>query len=182
MSTERFEAGLENADCLYSREEVEGIMDRLAGEITAVLADCDPLLLCVMSGGAVFAGSLLTRLPFPLQFDYVHASRYRGQLSGAALQWIHFPETPLEGRSILLLDDILDEGNTLAGIRDWCMEAGAASVRTAVLVDKQHERRCAALPAADFTGLYAEDRYLFGYGMDCREYWRNAPGIYALRQ
>lgn len=182
MSREAFRLGLDEADCLYALAEVEQAIDRLAGELNTTLADRNPLLLCVMNGGIAFTGQLMIRLPFPLQLDYVHASRYRGGLSGAGLQWIHYPETPVRGRCVLLLDDILDEGDTLAGIREWCLEQGAASVQTAVLVDKQHDRRSARLPSADYTALYAQDRYLFGYGMDCREYWRNAPGIYALRQ
>lgn len=182
MTVEAYEKTLSNADRLYSRTEVEAAIDRLAESLTRDLAGEDPLLLCVMNGGIVLAGSLLTRLPFRLQIDYVHASRYRGELRGSDLQWIHQPATSLRDRCVLVLDDILDEGDTLAGIRDWCLTQGASRVITAVLVDKQHDRRCEALPAADYTALYAEDRYLFGYGMDCREYWRNAPGIYALRQ
>ncbi|MEX1197074.1 MAG: hypoxanthine-guanine phosphoribosyltransferase [Pseudohongiellaceae bacterium] len=181
MTCEAHDEMLAQAECLYSRAEVESAIDRLAEALTEDLAGDNPLLLCVMNGGIVFSGALLTRLPFRLQLDYVHASRYRGALSGADLHWIHRPGTPLEGRCVLVLDDILDEGDTLAGIRDWCLEQGAARVVTAVLVDKQHDRRCTALPEADHTALYAEDRYLFGYGMDCREYWRNAPGIFALR-
>lgn len=181
MTREAYEGMLAEADCLYTRARVETAIDRLAAALTRDLAGESPLLLCVMNGGIVFSGSLLIRLPFRLQVDYVHASRYRGELSGADLHWIHRPITPVRDRCVLVLDDILDEGDTLAGIRDWCLEQGAARVVTAVLVDKQHDRRCPALPEADYTALYAEDRYLFGYGMDCREYWRNAPGIFALR-
>lgn len=182
MTREAWDEALADADCLYSRADVESAIDRLAGELTRDLSGEDPLLLCVMNGGIVFTGRLLTRLPFRLQIDYVHASRYRGELSGADLHWIHRPGIPVRNRCVLVLDDILDEGDTMAGIRDWCLEQGAAQVATAVLVDKQHDRRCETLPEADYTALYAEDRYLFGYGMDCREYWRNAPGIFALRQ
>jgi len=182
MSEEAFLQGLEQADCLYTRDQVEQAIDNLAAELLPAVADRDPLLLCVMNGGIAFTGRLMIRLPCPLELDYVHASRYRGKLSGAGLQWIHYPETPVAGRCVVLLDDILDEGDTLAGIRDWCSGQGAETVLTAVLVDKQHERRSSRLPIADYTALYAEDRYLFGYGMDCREYWRNAPGIYALCQ
>lgn len=180
MTREAYESMLAGAELLYSRSEVETAIDRMAEALTRDLARLDPLLLCVMNGGIAFSGVLLTRLPFRLQLDYVHASRYRGELSGADLRWIHHPGTPVKDRCVLLLDDILDEGDTLAGIRDWCLEQGAAQVVTAVLVDKQHDRRCRDLPRADYTALYTGDRYLFGYGMDCREYWRNAPGIFAL--
>ncbi len=181
MSREAYQRMLDDADQLYSRAEVSRAIDRVAAALAEDVADQDPVLLCVMNGGIVFAGELLTRLPFRLQLDHVHASRYRGALRGGELDWSHQPATPLSGRCVVLLDDILDEGDTLAGIRKWCLEQGGDRVVTAVLVDKQHDRRCPELPRADHTALYVEDRYLFGFGMDCREYWRNAPGIFAIR-
>ena len=170
------------AECLYTRQQVEAALDDMAADINKALAGRDPLVLCIVNGGIVVTGCLLPRLNFRLELDYLHATRYRGELSGADLQWRRYPDTSVSGRVVLLVDDILDEGETLAGIRCWCLEAGAAQVLTAVLVDKQHDRRCADLPQADFTGLTTGDQYLFGYGMDCREYWRNAPGIFALRE
>lgn len=181
MNAEQASRLLEQADCLHDRSAVELALDRMAAAINARLADSDALVLSVINGGIVVTGALLTRLDFPLQLDSVHATRYRGARSGADLQWRKYPEQSVSGRAVLLVDDILDEGDTLAGIRDWCLEQGATAVWTAVLVDKQHNRRCATLPRADFTGLSAPDRYLFGYGMDCEEYGRNAPGIFALR-
>lgn len=181
MSQQRYQDCLAAADCLFDNERVEQAIDRMAVELTEAVADQEPLLLCVMNGAIVLAGKLLPRLPFALQVDHVHATRYRGELQGADLQWLYRPAAPLDGRCVVLVDDILDEGDTLAGIRDWCLREGAARVLTAVLVDKQHDRRCQQLPEADHTGLVAPDRYLFGYGMDVRGYWRNAPGIYALR-
>lgn len=180
MTDEALRELLKTSDCLFDRNEVEARLDAMADQLTNCLADQEPLLLCVMTGGVVVTAALMMRLQFPLQLDYVHATRYRGELSGRDLQWLQYPQTSVRDRVVLIVDDILDEGDTLAGIRDWCEREGAAAVHTAVLVDKQHDRRCPELKRADFTGLEAPDRYLFGYGMDCREYWRNAPGIYAL--
>ncbi len=168
------------AECLYTETEVAACLDRMAGEIEVEVGGHDPLILCVMTGAIPVTAALMLRLPFPLQLDYVHATRYRGELRGGELEWLHKPETGLRDRIVLLVDDILDEGETLAGIRDWCLEQGASRVLTAVLVDKQHERRCARLRQADFTGLMTPDRFLVGYGMDYQSYGRNAPGIYAL--
>lgn len=169
------------ADCLYDRARVEQALDRMGREITAALADRNPLILCVMTGGVVAAGHLLTRLDFPLQVDYLHATRYRGEVQGAAeLHWLVRPQTPLEGRTVLVIDDILDEGRTLAGIQDYCRQHGAASVHSAVLVVKHHDRRDPHVHA-EFVGVEVEDRYVFGYGMDYKEYLRNAPGIYAVK-
>ena len=140
----------------------------------------NPIIMCVMNGGLILAGMLLPRLDFPLQVDYLHATRYREKLTGADLQWKAFPSLDLTGRVVVLVDDILDEGDTLVGIRAYCLAQGAAQVLCAVLVDKNHARRHPALPRADITGLDAPDRYLFGFGMDYKGYLRNAPGVYAV--
>lgn len=82
---------------------------------------------------------------------------------------------------MLIIDDILDEGHTLAAIVEYCRDAGAENVYTAVLLDKQHDRKAYPGMRADFTGLDVEDRYIFGYGLDYKGYWRNAAGIFALK-
>ncbi len=167
------------AERLYTQAEVEAALDRMAEAITERLGESDPVVLCVMLGGLVPAGRLVTRLDFPLTLDYVHATRYRGGTKGHELEWIARPRTPLAGRAVLVVDDILDEGVTLAAILEDCRAQGAVSVHSAVLVDKRIGRP-RALARADFTGLTVPDRYVFGYGMDYRGYLRNVPGIYAL--
>jgi len=179
MDPKALTAVYKNARRLYSTDDIARALDNIARHITSELADSNPVLLCVMNGGLIFTGQLATRLHFPLQMDYVHATRYREQLSGADLHWRVTPVTVLEGRTVLIVDDIFDVGETLSAIKTWCEDEGAARVYTAVLIDKQHDRKTAALKKADFTALYAEDFYLFGYGMDYKGYWRNAPGIYA---
>lgn len=171
---------LDNARCIFTEQQIAAALDEMAVQITTELADKDPLVLCVMNGGIVLTGHLAPRLRFPLQLDYVHATRYREQLTGADLHWRVTPATPLKDRVVLVLDDIFDEGETLSAIKDWCHNQGACSVYTAVLIDKKHNRKTARLKQADFTALYADDYYLFGYGMDYKGYWRNAPGIFAV--
>lgn len=166
------------ADCLYTQTQVEAALDQLAGKITRELGAHNPLLLCCMIGGIIPCGCLLPRLVFPLQLDYIHLTRYQGAIKGGDLCWRHKPTVPLRGRVVLVVDDILDEGHTLAAILEHCRQEGATPY-SAVLVDKRHDRKHGAV--ADFVGLYAEDRYLFGAGMDYKEYLRNAPGIYALK-
>ncbi|GMR07642.1 MAG: hypoxanthine-guanine phosphoribosyltransferase [Gammaproteobacteria bacterium] len=170
---------LENADRLYSTRQVEASIESLATEITRVLKDSNPLVLCVMVGGVIFTGKLTNRLAFPLEINYIHATRYDGETSGRELKWIARPSTELKDRSILVLDDILDEGHTLKAIVDDCKAAGARQVITAVLVEKRHSRK--ADIKADFVGLQVDDRYVFGYGMDYKNYLRNAPGIFAVK-
>lgn len=180
VDVEHLQQVMDEAQCLFSEDEVERALDDLARRISDVLADSNPLVLCVMNGGIVMTGRLAPRLKFLLQMDYIHATRYREQLQGSDLQWRVTPVTDIKGRTLLILDDIFDEGETLAGIKSWCEGKGAEKVYTAVLVDKKHERKTASLKKADFTALTAEDKYLFGYGMDYKGYWRNAPGIYAV--
>ncbi len=166
------------ADCLYTEAEVNAALDRMAAAITERLADRNPLVLSVLNGGIPPTAGLMLRLRFPLEIDSIKAGRYQGETSGGgALRWQHKPDTPLAGRAVLIVDDVLDEGITLAEIRRWCLEKGAQSVHIAVLVDKElgREKPC----RADFTGLIAENRYLFGYGMDYKGYLRNWPGIFA---
>ncbi len=170
----------ENADLLYSEQEVEAALDKMARQINVLLADRNPLLLCVMNGGIVAAGKLITRLTIPLTIDAINASRYQNQTAGGVIEWLLKPGTPLKDRTILIIDDILDEGITLAAIHDYCLEQGATSVYSAVLVDKilDHEKPI----TADFIGLEVANRYLFGYGMDYKGYLRNAAGIYACTE
>jgi len=171
----------EEADCLASPAVVEAALVRLAGEITARLAEANPLIYVVMNGGLVLAGQLLPRLPFPLELAYLHATRYGHALQGTLLDWRVRPTQDLRGRNVLVLDDILDEGHTLAAIVAYLEKEGAREVLSAVLVHKVHERKAHPGMRADFTGLDLPDRFLFGCGMDFQGYWRNAPGIYALK-
>lgn len=171
----------EEADCICTEQEVQQAIERMASAITEQLEDRDPLLFCVMNGGLILMGQLLPQLKFPLQAEYLHATRYRQETTGGILEWKLRPEADMNGRTVLIVDDILDEGTTLNAIADYCKTQGAAEVLTAVLVDKQHDRKCRPDLKADFTGLDVEDRFLFGYGMDYKGYWRNAPGIYAVK-
>jgi hypoxanthine phosphoribosyltransferase len=172
---------LARSDVLHDRAAVAAAYDRLAADIERALGARDPLLLCVMVGGLMPAAELARRFGFPFQLDYLHATRYRGDTRGAALEWRARPSLPLAGRCVLLVDDILDEGVTLRAVAADCRARGAAEVRIAVLVKKDHARRVAGVEA-DFVGLRVPDRYVFGCGMDYREYHRNLPEIRALRE
>ena len=172
---------MSEADLLVTGTDVSGAIDRMANEITEQLKGSNPVLLCIMNGGLIFTGQLLTRLLFPLEVDYVHATRYGHETTGAQLHWTVRPQLDLKGRTVLLLDDILDEGVTLAAIAGYCRQQGAADVFMAVLVEKLHLRKVTPGMRADFTGIEAGDRFLFGYGLDYKGYWRNAPGIYAVK-
>lgn len=179
MNTEKIKKIETESDCLCNAEELTSVLDMLAEKINSDLKDKDPLVLCVMTGGIVPVGHLATRLNFPLQLDYIHATRYRGETSGGELHWLHEPSISLQGRTVLIVDDIFDEGITLLEIDKYCKDKGADSVYSAVLVNKIHDRKVDYKP--DYIGLELEDRYLFGFGMDYKDYLRNINGIHAVK-
>jgi hypoxanthine phosphoribosyltransferase len=164
---------------LHGPEAIHAALDRMAREITTAMADRLPVVLCVLTGGIIPTGHLLTRLAFPLETDYLHATRYRGETSGKEVQWVSEPGISLRGRTVLVVDDILDEGNTLADVIRFCKAQGADKIYSAVLIQKRHDRRAPTVQA-DFIGLEVEDRYVFGFGMDYKGYLRNLNGIFAL--
>ncbi len=171
-------AALETAHCLYTEEQVAAALDVMAAQLKAVVGDANPLITVVLNGAVVFAGQLLPRLTFPLEVDYVHATRYAGAMTGGALSWVAGPSQSVQGRTVVLLDDILDEGHTLAAAAGKLKENGAARVLKAVLVTKDRRREPGL--EADFSALDVPDRYIFGWGMDYDGFLRNAKGIYAL--
>jgi hypoxanthine phosphoribosyltransferase len=179
MNRPSLEQALETADLLHDRRALTIAIERMGAAIARDLAGSRPVFLTVMNGGLVVAGQLALAISIDCEFDYVQATRYRGETSGGKLQWLREPRMALEGRHVLLVDDILDEGHTLAAIRDWCVQRGAASVRIAVLCEKRHDRRTPGLHA-DYVGVEVPDRYVFGYGMDFHEQGRNLPAIYAV--
>jgi hypoxanthine phosphoribosyltransferase len=168
------------ADLIYSPAEIDAAIEKMAEEITVVLKDKNPIILCLMIGGIVPTGKLLPLLNFPLQVEYVHATRYQGETNGGTLHWIRKPSLSLQDRHVLIVDDILDEGTTLMAMVEECERHQAKSIKTAVLADKQLNRE-RSFKQADFTGVTVPNRYVFGYGMDYREYLRNAPGIFAVK-
>jgi hypoxanthine phosphoribosyltransferase len=168
------------ADLLHTAEQVEAAYNRMAKEIAARMAGTNPLILCVMIGGMVATVELLRRLEFPYQVDYLHATRYRGETTGGEIIWKVSPGTPLEGRVVLVIDDILDEGHTLAAIQRALRAQGVAALHTAVLIEKLHNRRNPEA-SAEIIGLTVPDRYVFGGGMDYKGFLRTVPGIHAVK-
>lgn len=171
---------LSKAECLYDMADINDGLNRMSSAITEKLKDKNPLVICVMIGALIPTGQLLTRLNFPLEVDYIHATRYRGTTRGGDLHWLVEPRQCLKDRTILIVDDIMDGGLTLAAIMDYCKQAGASEVYTAVMINKLRQREEGVTFEPDFTGIDTEDRFLFGFGLDYEEYLRNAPGIYAV--
>ncbi|MDA1076664.1 MAG: hypoxanthine-guanine phosphoribosyltransferase [Proteobacteria bacterium] len=167
----------ERADLLFDAHAVAGAIDRLAVQISVSLAERNPILMCVLHGGLPFTGELMKRLHFPLELGFLQVSRYADATVGGQLHWLAEPSVNVAGRTVLIVDDVLDEGKTLNAIHQRLLDLGAEDVLSAVLVDKKVPGRDTV---ADFTGLNCPDRYLFGCGMDYQGYWRNLPSIYAM--
>jgi hypoxanthine phosphoribosyltransferase len=184
MSVPHLADALARAELVHDRDVLDAAIATMADAIRGDYAEGEvPLFVTVMHGGLPFAASLAFALGergLDLEFDYLHATRYRGQMAGSGLAWLHRPATPMRGRRVLLVDDILDEGHTLKAVRRWCEDQDAADVRVAVLAVKAHDRRVEDVEA-EYVGVEVPDRYVFGYGMDYYEQGRNLPGIYALR-
>ncbi len=165
---------------LFSKRDVEKALDEMADQINEKLSDTNPIILCAVIGGIIPTGLLLPRLNFPLQLDYIHATRYRGETTGGELHWVKQSSLELMDRSVLIIDDILDEGHTLEAIIEYCKEEGAKQIHTAVLIEKNLPKR-PGLQKANFTGLIADNEYLVGYGMDYKGYLRNLDTISAIK-
>ncbi|HJU38865.1 MAG TPA: hypoxanthine-guanine phosphoribosyltransferase [Tahibacter sp.] len=179
MTQETLADALARADLIHDTPALETAIARVAGELDAALAGERAVFLTVMHGGMLFAAKLALAMKTDVEFDYVHATRYRGATSGTELHWMRQPAATLAGRTVILADDILDEGKTLKAIRDFCRDRGARRVLVAVLCEKRHGR-CVDGIAADARGVEVPDRYVFGYGMDFHEQGRNLPAIWAI--
>lgn len=184
MTVPKLADALATSHVLFDKAALESAIVRMADDIRAAYTEGEvPLFITVMNGGLPFAAQLAFALGergLDLEYDYLHATRYRGQTTGSGLAWLHRPATPMAGRKVLLADDILDEGHTLLAVKQWCEDQGASEIRIAVLAEKVHDR-CVEGIAADHVGVQVPDAFVFGYGMDYYEQGRNLSAIYALK-
>ena len=174
---------LKNAELLFDQDTVQASITRMADVLnTRFNAEGTkefPLVLGVMGGAVVFTGTLLPQLSFPLEFDYIHVSRYGDDDKGGEVVWKVIPRSNVAGRTVIVLDDILDEGETLAHVKQRLLDMGAAEVILAVFADKAIGK---TKPVnADIVGLTIPNRFVVGFGMDAYGYWRNLPGLWAIR-
>ena len=174
---------IKNAEEIFDADTVKAAVTRVAGTLNERFGnpqdEAFPLVLGVMGGAVVFTGQLLTQLDFPLEFDYIHVTRYGDDDKGGQVVWKVIPRSNVEGRTIIVVDDILDEGETLAHVKQRLLDMGAAEVILAVFADKDLKR---AKPVnADIVGLTIPNKFVVGFGMDVYGYWRNLPGLWAIR-
>ncbi|GAB4193719.1 MAG: hypoxanthine-guanine phosphoribosyltransferase [Wenzhouxiangellaceae bacterium] len=172
---------LEHSERLIDSAQVAAAVDQWALGIRQMIRTPDLVVLAVLRGGMIPATWLVSRLSQPLEMDCIHATRYHGGTSGGALEWVYRPTTELRGRPVLVVDDIYDEGHTMQAVVQWCREQDAASVHSAALVRKLHDRG-RPRDEIDFFALDVPDVYVFGCGMDCYEHWRHLPAIYQFNE
>ena len=165
---------------MHSAREVARALDRMAAELTPQLEHTNPVVLAVMHGGAFTAIELCKRFSFAHEFDYVHLTRYAGDTRGGELTWIKRPSRTLAGRTVLVVDDILDHGKTLSALDVELERLGVAKQLRAVLVVKR--LALPDRPSVAVSGLAVDDVYVFGSGMDYRGYWRSLAGIFAVAE
>ena len=170
---------LKEAELICDADCVQREVTRMAREIAGALEGQFPVVLSVMGGAAIFTGQLLPQLAFPLEFGAIEVTRYNNDIQGREITWRLPPRDNVRGRTVLVVDDILDEGITLAAIRKTLLEMGAQKVYSAVFADKDIGREKPIV--ADFVGVKVPNRYVFGFGMDAYGLWRNLPAIYALK-
>jgi hypoxanthine phosphoribosyltransferase len=170
---------LREAQVVCDAARVQTEVARMAREVSAQLGEEFPVVLAVMGGAAIFVGQLLPQLAFPLEFGAIEVTRYNNDIQGREVTWRLPPRDNVRGRTVLVVDDILDEGITLAAIRQRLVEMGALRVLTAVFADKETGRDKPI--KADFIGVTVPNKYVFGFGMDAYGLWRNLPAIYALK-
>ncbi|WP_317928713.1 hypoxanthine-guanine phosphoribosyltransferase [Halioxenophilus sp. WMMB6] len=175
------EQALASAIVVHSEEVIEQALNDMAAKINEDYKNRCPLILCVMNGGLIATARLVSKLTMPLEIDYIHATRYNNGTTGAALSWLAEPKISLEGRDIIIVDDILDEGVTLQALIKFCNEKGANSTVTAILARKVHDR-CVDNQLGDYVGVDVPDKYVFGCGMDYKGFFRNLPAIFAIKE
>jgi hypoxanthine phosphoribosyltransferase len=165
---------------LISEEQIFQRLDELALEITRDYQGHDFTIVAVLNGSFVFFADLQRRIPLPLQIDCLSVASYHGTQSTGQLTFRQNPLPDLQGRHVLILDDILDSGLTLQEVRRAIAEQpGVCSVKTCVLLDKQVPR--AEFLHADYTGFAIGNEFVVGYGLDYNERYRNLPFIGVLR-
>lgn len=165
------------AEVLFDHDTIVSTITRIASEMNAALSEKNPVFLCVMNGAVVFMGQLMTQLNFPLQIDYVHVTRYQGDIEGREIHWVAEPNIPLANRTVVIIEDILDGGLTMSAVIEFCNEHGAKEIFTAALVNKERAREVGGVDRCDFVGLSVDDKFIIGYGLDYKGYLRNEPEI-----
>lgn len=167
-------------DPLFTAQEINATVQRLAREINKDYKDKNPLLVGILKGCFIFMADLVRNLDIAAEVEFVALSSYgqgKRESSGKVIV-VKGLRTPVKGRDILIIEDIVDTGTTLNFFLDYLKSKKPASVKVCALFDKA-PRRETEIPI-DYLGLSVPDKFIVGYGLDCDEKYRHLPGIYCL--
>ena len=161
---------------LFPRVDIEAAVGRLASAIASDYRDKNPLLIGVLKGSFIFMADLVRRLDFPLEIEFIRLSSYGcGRETSGRVKLVRGLRSTIKGRDVLMIEDIVDTGITIAFLREYLGKKKPASVRLCALTDKPSRRRVPLV--IDYLGFTVPDRFLVGYGLDCDEKYRNLPDI-----
>jgi len=164
---------------LISHDEIAKAVDRLASEIKRDYQGKQPLFIGVLKGSFVFMADLIRQLDLPLELDFIRLSSYgAARESSGKVRVVQGVKTPIKGRDVLVIEDIVDTGITTSFLLDYLRKKKPASLKLCALTDKPSRRRVPV--SIDYLGLSLPDKFVVGYGLDFDERFRNLPHIYAL--
>lgn len=164
---------------LHDLHAIDSALEVVAQELNQRFQGQSVTVINILQGGMVTTANLLVKLTFLVELDSIYATRYRNRTEGYELEWKQYPSTDLNGKTVILVDDIFDEGVTISKVKQYCLDHGAKEVIVVILLDKQHARKLTP-DKPDYVALSVPDVYVFGFGLDYHGRYRNAPGIYAL--
>lgn len=167
-------------EVLISAEEIDAAVKRLGQELTKDYQDKNPVVVCILRGSVVFLADLVRQMQCPLEIDFMDLSSYGGGMeSSGQVKILKDLDTDVAGRHVIIVEDIVDTGNTLAKIHDLFLHRQAESVKVVSFLNKP-ERRTANV-TVDYVGVEIPDKFVVGYGMDFDEQYRGLPYIGILK-
>jgi hypoxanthine phosphoribosyltransferase len=173
-----FQSILKESSVLYSNREIHLAIKKIAEEINRDIQSDVLYVLTVMNGGLYFSAHLIPLLKHTIYHDYIHATRYGNKAHGGLLHWIKEPEDTIEGKNILIIDDILDEGITLSEIISKCKKMGANNIFYTALFNKLTDKEKSILPG--YHVLNVPNKFVFGFGLDYKGFGRALPDLHII--
>ena len=166
---------------LFTKDEIEAAVNRLAAEIKRDYLNKNPILIAVLKGSFMFLADLIRRLDFPLEIEFAQLSSYgRGTESSGKIRVLQDVQSEIKGRHVLIIEDIIDTGFTAAFFLDHLRQKSPASLKLCSLTDKPS--RTKVMVNIDYLGLTVPDKFIVGYGIDWDEKFRHLPDIYVIEQ
>jgi hypoxanthine phosphoribosyltransferase len=163
---------------LFTGDEIAATVKRLAAEITRDYHDKHPILIGILKGSFMFLADLVRRLDFPLEVEFIRLSSYGGGKSPGKIKLVQGAQTKIKDRHVLVIEDIVDTGLSIAFVLDYLGKKSPASLKLCTLTDKPSRRKVTV--NIDYLGLTVPNKFIVGYGIDWNERFRYLPGIYAI--